>query len=370
MGARMHKNADSLKLLGYVRFLLALSVAAFHLWTPVFPDAGRHSVVGFFCISGFLVTMIANQVYFDRPGAFLSNRILRLYPTYLACLAIAYGICIFYPETIQHPPVTIPMPSGVLGWLKQFSLVSNLNFAVGPVGGRILTQTWSLEVEIAFYAIIGLCTYRSVLLTAVGFVISLTVALLGLYQVLPVQFYWSAMGTGFMFFGGSLAYFAGQKLNLGRAAWPLVTISAIVFLTAVYGLPYTVTLADYATPRPHLYLLVSAASMSVLLAALSSIKETGFRMPGAVFLGRLAYPVFLLHKCVAVPFVAWLGDSERFAIFALSTPVTIALSLLVILAIETPIERARRWVRGSKAPNQDAEVSIATIQPALAKRAA
>ena len=365
----MSTTPRSLDALGYVRFMLALAVAAFHLWTPAFPDAGRHSVAGFFCISGFLVTLIANKAYKDRPAAFIGNRILRLYPTYLVCLAIAYVICRIFPVPPLSPPVTIPMPVVLSDWFKQFSLISSLNFAMGPMGGRILTTAWSLEVEIVFYAVIGLCTYRSVFLTVLGFVTSLTVALLGLYQVVPVQFYWSAMGTGFFFFGGSLAYFAGQKLELGRAAWPLSALALLVFCSSTFGLPWTSELADYATARPHLYLLISGGAMVALLAALSSIKEPVMHMPGAAFLGRMAYPIFLLHKCIAVPVVEQIGVSNPFAIFALSMPFTLAASALVIYAVELPLETLRQRVRAGRKSSPATDATIA-LPPAPARRAA
>lgn len=341
----MQSNSKSLDLLGYVRFVLALAVTAFHLWTPAFPDAGRHSVAGFFCLSGFLMTLIANEVYRDRPAAFIGNRVLRLYPTYLVCLAMVYAICSLFPVPPQSPPVYIPMPTQGSDWFKQLSLVSSANFAVGPMGGRVLTTAWSLEIEVIFYAVIGLCTYRSLFLTTLGFIVSLTVALLGLFHVVPVQFYWSVLGTGFFFFGGSLAYFAGKQLRLGRAAWPVVASAGGVFCLATFALPFTSALEDYGGVRPHLYLLISGGAMVVLLTALSTIRGPVVSMPGAAFLGKMSYPIFLLHKGIAVPVVEFNGVGNPFATFAISLPFTLAISALVVCAVETPVERLRQRLR-------------------------
>ena len=58
----MARAKDGLAYLGFFRLTLAITVAAYHLWTAMFPDAGRNAVAGFFCISGFLITKIANEI--------------------------------------------------------------------------------------------------------------------------------------------------------------------------------------------------------------------------------------------------------------------------------------------------------------------
>src|ERR1700743_3166117 len=94
--------------LSLFRFSLALMVMATHLTqlTPI--QTGRVAVEAFFCISGFLITMVANSRYANRPVAFLSNRFLRLFPTYWTCLAIGFAVVALFPaaKTI-HPSLVI-----------------------------------------------------------------------------------------------------------------------------------------------------------------------------------------------------------------------------------------------------------------------
>src|SRR5437868_142228 len=95
--------------LSLFRFSLALMVMAEHLASIEPPQTGRLAVEGFFCISGFLITMVARGPYEGRPIAFLSNRFLRIFPTYWACLAIGLAIVAVLPQsTALHPSLRVP----------------------------------------------------------------------------------------------------------------------------------------------------------------------------------------------------------------------------------------------------------------------
>ena len=221
---------NGLELVGFLRFVLATSVALFHIWTTAFPDAGRHAVVGFFCVSGFLVTKIATESYNNRPLAFLLNRALRIFPTYWACLAIAVTIGIPFDETSkQLPYFSAAWPETAGGWVNNITL-----FRLAPDATKLISQAWSLEVELYFYFVIGLCTYRSFLLTVTCLLFTLVYAVFAISKLTLYPFYWTPYGVGFAFFAGSFAYFMSSRIALG---WRAIIASATLYAVMMYCLP-------------------------------------------------------------------------------------------------------------------------------------
>src|SRR5665213_1555968 len=104
-GSNLAKSThSSMAILSLFRFSLALMVMATHLSAMTPPQTGRVAVEAFFCISGFLISMVATGRYADRPIAFAANRFLRIYPTYWLCLAVAFLIVTRFPaSTAIHP---------------------------------------------------------------------------------------------------------------------------------------------------------------------------------------------------------------------------------------------------------------------------
>ena len=131
------------------RAIATLSVFFFHArWrTPALDPVGRvlgHADLGvevFFILSGFLVArpLIAHAVAGARPVGFVDfwrRRVARIWPAYLAALvgALAVGV-----GTLDGPG----------GWLKHGLLVDS--WFEDP-GGTGLRASWTLVVEVAFYA--------------------------------------------------------------------------------------------------------------------------------------------------------------------------------------------------------------------------
>src|SRR5204863_4150166 len=80
--------------MGALRFILAMSVAYGHagdfLGFPLVP--GDTAVQCFYAISGFYMALVLNEKYLPQSGylLFLSNRFLRLFPTYATVLALTW----------------------------------------------------------------------------------------------------------------------------------------------------------------------------------------------------------------------------------------------------------------------------------------
>jgi peptidoglycan/LPS O-acetylase OafA/YrhL len=334
----LRATTSGLEYLGLFRFVLATSVPLSHLWNTYFPDAGRHAVTGFFCISGFLVTKIARETYNDRPLAFLVNRFLRIYPTYWTCLFVLVLAGLSFPELVANPFGWLQWPDSVAGCVNQM-----LIFNVAPASlQRLIPQSWSLENELYFYLIIGLGTYRSFLLTVIFFLIALAYAVLGIFHVVPIQFYWSPYGNGFMFFAGSLAYFLSSRILVGR---PAVIAACVVYAISMYGLPLMLPQSYDILPF-ELFLLISVAAAFVILVGLPNIAGLHGNLARiSSYSGHLAYPVFLLHQGAAIPIYHIVGPNEHFLIFVGAYTVTLVTSVLIINYIESPIEQLRRQIR-------------------------
>jgi peptidoglycan/LPS O-acetylase OafA/YrhL len=90
------KQRYEINILGPLRFFFAASVIARHLWGEPAGDAARHAVIGFFCISGYLITRIRLNNYCGRPGAFLFN-FLRIYPQYALAIMLGALMVILLP---------------------------------------------------------------------------------------------------------------------------------------------------------------------------------------------------------------------------------------------------------------------------------
>jgi len=183
-------------------------VMATHLFAATPPQTGRAAVEAFFCISGFLITMVAIGRHAERPAAFLANRFLRIYPTYWLCLAVAFAVVSVVPEsTTPHPSLYAPRTSSdALANLAIFGLTPE-------TPSRLLPAAWSLHIELWFYLVIGLITAKRPKTTLVLLGVSLLLSRLIVEGRLPLRFYGAPLGNAFAFFLGSAIWQHRQLLK-------------------------------------------------------------------------------------------------------------------------------------------------------------
>src|SRR5258708_5802533 len=85
--------------MGLFRLLFALSVVTAHSG-PILGSSligGKMAVQGFFILSGFYMSLILKKKYSKKKNAyklFITNRILRIYPTYFVVLFLS--IIVYY----------------------------------------------------------------------------------------------------------------------------------------------------------------------------------------------------------------------------------------------------------------------------------
>jgi peptidoglycan/LPS O-acetylase OafA/YrhL len=333
--------------INFVRFLLAFNVVLFHVWNSVAPGAGPVAVVAFFYISGYLITQVVQTVYAgaDQTGAFLANRFLRIYPQYLGAVALGLALIYLFPDTAYDIHSNLSWPADAAEWIPQFSI-----FGLYHADVRALPAAWSLSTELYFYLLIGLVTGRSKKLAVALFALSLPVGVLCALKVLPFDFYGHPLGNAFAFAFGSVTYFYRDALSFKR--WQ-AGVAAAAYALHTYAVPF---LLDDGLDDANL-----AASLlpfsTMLVYSVRNDSKSERAAAWASVLGRLAYPLFLVHWAAAILVSHYFfGDravneetspSLAGALYFLTVfVVALTLSALSFVLIDRPVERIRRVVRG------------------------
>jgi peptidoglycan/LPS O-acetylase OafA/YrhL len=328
--------------MGYFRFSLIIAVVYYHLAGQMI--AGPAAVYGFFLLSGYVITLVTAEIYnkgWRSKWYFMANRAARVWPTYLACLAVALACMALVGFTTGFYQREFLFPSSPESWLVQFSIVGLSDFAGERWPERILPPAWSLSTEIVYYLIIGLITGSSRRLTAAAFGVAIAISAYLLFNDYPYRyFYFSIQGPAVAFFTGAMFYhyrgvFQGMYL---RETWLLIILAnAVLYLPDLIGLQRKEVLVLYIT----------TFYLSYIVMCLHILSQKA--RPGRFeqFLADITYPMFLLHWPVgAVICYYWFGDYRRDTdVFLLAFPLTFIVSAAIVYAVEMPMKRVRRHFR-------------------------
>lgn len=295
--------------------------------TPLAFDLGpgHFGVELFFIISGFviLMTIERKRTVLD----FALSRTARLMPAFLAALLLATAILILRPM----PPLDTPTP-------RQF--LANLTMAPSLFGETdIDLPYWTLTYELVFYAFMAIAL-RLGLLRSVESIGLLGVAIGCLFWiVVDVQLHRrSAILLLVQYSNFFLIGICLYRLSTGLArpiTW--LALGGAIAVTALGGGERT-----FHTPG-YIYLPVTAA-FTILVWLAAGRYGTWLAWPPLVFLGRISYPLYLVHVVVGYQVIRigverdWSTLQGVAAAALFSIVVAIALHHLV----EIPSER---WLR-------------------------
>lgn len=342
--------------MGMIRVALAVAVLLSHLPMAEFKFlSGGLAVQSFFIISGFYMSLVLSTKYADI-GMFYSNRALRLYPGYIAMLALGGFTLLALDASATATPALIssilqdPVSSAVMAFeniaivgqelLFWFTIDGQGALHLDPTGvvpseqvsvawqGLMAPQSWSLSMELMFYAIAPFLVRLRW-----HWLVALTLASIGVRLAghwLPVDY---LLWQGRFFPTALFMFLLGM---LGHRCLPLVErapravgwVMAAALLAYIVGnslLPLEPMAARWLT-----YAVVACATPWVFHA----FKSVSFDR----WIGELSYPVYLSQlivigvvlKCEP-PFPMWT------AIFA-----TFAISAAVMVLIERPIDHWRQ----------------------------
>lgn len=208
-----------------LRGLAASAVVVYHLnegWSHEHPFYGSLVKCGwlgvpvFFVISGYLIVLAAQRAPDWRH--FLLRRWWRIYPPYVASVALVFAVAAFRKITTGVNDVS-PLHLSAEAWLATFLAVTPITSLEGPRNWIY----WSLTCEIFYYGLIAVCLWSSRRFLA-GAIAGISGAMLalgcaGIVESVTLNWWMFALGA---------ALAVGWQSAAGRALLALCALTATV----------------------------------------------------------------------------------------------------------------------------------------------
>ncbi len=332
------------------RYVLAAIVAQTHLWPSGFFNVawtGQIAVFAFYTLSGYLMTRVLHERYgFTAKGTavFFVNRVLRLWPAYLAFMAMTIAALQFLPLSRPFPLIRIPQTAVEI--VTNIAIVGQVTFDSvqwQPLAKPLVTS-WSLSIEIACYILLALYFAKSpwrlwtfaalgVIAMAISTAWCATSVNPAAYGPYCFQNRYGVVQAGFVPFAfGGLYYFHPKAI----AAWLLTYRLLLLGLAAAaLGAMFGSTLAA-STIGPFLGIPLGWT----LLAVGQALPPTRAQR----FLGRSSYHLFIAHMPIAAVLATGLGAAIGGVIVYLATVLVCFAFSAFLVPMEFYIERARRRI--------------------------
>lgn len=332
-------------MLGSLRFSLALFVVIAHLTggVPFFSHWGGFAVFGFYIISGYLITLILNETYHFRLGAFALNRFLRLFPIYYVVAAVTACVIVFFDGAADfHPAWKIQTR-----WLDILGNSLIIPFEFYGSSFRLVPPSWSVAVELINYFALWMVGARSrtlaIWLLVIGVAYHLASFLSGAgwgqrYSPFYAAFLPFSLGALIYFFRNSIApshlRYMAYASKIACAIW-LGNVALCGFLGGLNGRFF------------ELFFYINLVTFAVFLYASISSARADSSGRWDKLLGDLAYPVFLTHWVVGFLMgKVFLGGTQKgLLLFTVSLLPVIAVSYIFSKVADGVIEPVRTRVR-------------------------
>jgi peptidoglycan/LPS O-acetylase OafA/YrhL len=287
-----------------------------------------YAVWGFFVLSGYLMTLVLTTRYgltANGIGRFARNRLLRIYPSFLAVGVMGIATILALGRIGIDPAGLNPqflLPQGVVEWISNLGMVP---FA--PVRGLPVPVAAALFVEVWAYALMPLFA-SSRAAAILGLAVAVGANLQYGFGMPSFDARYCGFATGLMPFavGAVACHF---RAGLRRFAAP--TVSVLVW--CAHALTW---LGDVYWPWTYgLWVSVPLSAWVVL-----SLIEA---QPGRLdrFAGDLSYPVYLLHTTIGAWFIPLFGFGRSLVFCAVALGVTLVASWGLLVAIDRPMQRLR-----------------------------
>lgn len=327
--------------LDVARFVAALLVVFFHWcflfnisdpvvrykpWLELEPYA-RYGYLGvnlFFLISGFLIVQSA---YSKTPGHFLRARISRLYPAYLACCVLTYGV------------ISITAARAIP--TSEFAYnMTMMNGVIDSVRGVAPTYVdgvyWTLAIEWKFYGLMFLLISAGQLERVEWFL------WLWAFACLAYVFHPAAWLDTYLIAAWGAYFIAGAAFFLACAAgWNLSRAGLVLTgfgLSVVQAWQFANELGAVHSVEFRGPVVAAIVTSFFMFFGLLSLRVRFLQRPTArwtVILGALSYPIYLLHQQIgAIVIQRYWSINTRYPLLSLGLVALVALAAAVHFGIE------------------------------------
>jgi len=342
--------------MGVLRIMLAFAVLLSHLPPASYKFiSGGLAVQSFFIVSGFYMALVLGEKYRDTR-TFYSNRLLRLLPTYAVAMALSavalfgFGLTATFSRdgfiaAYRHPATAaflglenlLLVGQDLLYWFK---LEPGGALAFDPSGAQptettviawqalLVPQSWSLSIELLFYAAApSLARLRT---TGLAGLAAASAALRFAGHLVPVDYgLWQGRlfpTSLFLFLFGMLAHRAlPRALRLPRAlGW--ASAAALFALIATQPL-----LGISGEPGRWLIYVSVTAAIPLVFSVFKDVRVDRW-------IGDLSYPIYLCHLLVVALVLTYEPPFPVLSAFG----GVLALSVLLLLCVDRPVDRWRQ----------------------------
>lgn len=327
-----------------LRAIASLLVLLCHF--QLFTTGGFIGVDVFFVISGFLITAILiNNIsnrQFSLPN-FYARRFIRLYPALILMVALTFiaALLIADPATLKNIART-----------AKYTLLSASNFFFYKHQGyfdiaankQAFLHTWSLGVEWQFYLIWPLLVWLLLKISRIALLFVLVlICIVSVYaseNLLATNSsaaYYLMPYRAFELGIGALIFFIYDKPLKPAAGATLTALGiAAIFYAAITFSP--------ATPFPGYNGLIPCLGTAACIYGSQSFQQGNWlRLKPIVYLGKIAYSIYLIHWPLLVLYLYFVGSDgnlhiiEKLALFI----VTLILGALSYELVEKRINWKR-----------------------------
>lgn len=306
---------------------------------------GAQAVSCFFVLSGYLMAKSIDATYGRTWSGFfkyITNRVLRIYPTYWLVLLSSCLFLMFFPSKVLISQMVLTSDlSAVFANITLFNLYSYDNIFVPPA--------WSLTIELLFYIVIGLIPL-DFKMARLGFILSVPLLAAVYFLGFDTNEHITRLAQGQLCFSlGAFVNYSSRQIRKYKLVYSIVILSLLIF--SWYILSYF-SLKIYPS-----IMYIGAFASGAMIIVLRSFSFENFSAPlgrqalvkADKFLGDIAYPLFLVHYFIG-QLLAAVGIPPFTIPFFLSSLLTsIGISALMVKYFEDRINRLRDLVRGRKA---------------------